>query len=297
MKQKKTGARAFFFSFFLSLALLSGVGAGLLAVAGETDLPKEATSASYVYTPTEEDAMTVLLMGTKQDTLSPERYTLLRFLPTEEKLYLVPLPAELEATVNIKTGTLPALYDYGGVGAVKKGVENAFFLRVDRFVKYNDEELSSFVDLLGGVACEVEEAVEFERNGGTVRLPRGLQQLDGGKLLAYRDSPLFLSLPEDERRKEEAELLKMGFAQKLVISSEEKLEGWFSALVNTMQTDLTRYDFTVRREALVTFLSVPEEKVTLFLPEGSYREEWDGQKFTPSRETKEALWQWFEPTE
>jgi len=295
MKRNKTGVRAFFFSFFLSLALLGGVGAGLLAVAGETGLPKEVPSASYVYTPTEEDALTVLLMGTEKDTLPPERYTLLRFLPAEGQLYLVPLPPELEATVNITTGTLPALYDYGGVGAVKKGVENAFFVRVDRFVKYNDEELSSFVDRLGGITCEVEETVEFERNGKTVRLTRGIQQLDGETLLAYRDSPLFAKLSEDERIKKRSELLKAGFEQKCTASSEGKLEEWFSALTNTMQTDLSRYDFTVRKEALSVFLSLEREKTTLFFPEGSYREEWDGEKFTPSPATKEQLQRWFEP--
>ena len=295
--KKRSSVRAFFFSFFLSLALLGGVGAGLMVITGDVKPVNEAPSSSYVYQPTEEDALTVLLMGTERDTLPPQRYTLLRFLPEESVLCLVVLPPELEATVNITTGTLPELYDYGGVDAVKQGVENAFFVRVDRYIKASDEELTDFIDHVGGIEYRIEKTVEYEKTGSMVRLIGGLQNLSGKKLLDYRDSPLFTELPEESLLQKRGELLQACLKQKLDQTTVTELEEWFRFLANTMQTDLSRYDFALRTEAFSAFLSDKNKKFVLLLPEGETREEWDGEKFTPSQTMMEEVQKWFEPSE
>jgi len=69
--------------------------------------------------------------------------------PSRRVIRVVPIPPELEATVNIETGTLPQLYEYGGVQTVCSGVENAFFIQVDRYLKCNEKALSGLIDQVG----------------------------------------------------------------------------------------------------------------------------------------------------
>lgn len=300
-KQTHIGIKAFTFAFMASLAALGVLSVGILAVIHLTS-PVEESQQSVAgppgYQPRAEDGMTILFMGSKDDTVPPDRYMLVRFYPSERVLRLVPIPQELEATVNIKTGTLPELYDYGGVQMACDAVRNVFSIQVDRYVKYNDEDFVDLVDLFGGIEAEIEQTTEYtSEDGSTVRLVAGQQLLSGKKLSEYLHSPLFTELEENEALKRCAELLVSGVEQRLVNSIASRADTLFASFVDIVQTNITNYDYTVRKEAIGYIAQSEQSKAVYQLLDGSYTETDDKIKFTPSPEGKEVIQSWFEPYE
>ncbi len=152
---KHIGIKAFFAAFFFSMAALGLICSGIVALTGlftPVESSQQSVAGEPEYQPVSEDALTLLLMCSEDDVKPPDRFTLLRFCPEERVIHFVPLPPELEATVNIKTGTLPQLYEYGGVDMVCAGVQNAFFIQVDRYVKCHEKALAELIDQEWGVS-------------------------------------------------------------------------------------------------------------------------------------------------
>lgn len=301
-QQKHLSTKAFFFSFTLSLAVLGILSAGILFLTNffesENALPQLAAETPE-YQPTEEDGLTILAMGSKDDITPPDRYMLIRFEPEEGVIRLIPVPKELEATVNIKTGTLPQLYDYGGVQMVCDAVRNVFSVKVDRYMKYNDQEFADLVDLFGGVECEVEQTVEYtSESGETVRLVKGVQLLSGKKLTEYFKSPLFTEQTRDECFERRAEIACSAIEQKLVDSIAPRADSLFEAICNLMQTNLNNYDYSIRKEAIGYIAGSSGEKAEYALIDGDYKEdERDECTFTPSPKGKQTVQAWLEPLE
>lgn len=300
-KQKHIGWKSFALAFALSLAVLGIISAGIMLVTNlmnpKSDKP-QSVAAEPGYEPRAEDNLTILLMGCRDNTEPPDRYTLIRFYPEERVVRIVPVPKELEATVNIKTGTLPQLCDYGGVQMACEGVRNALFVKVDRYVKYTDAEFTEWVDLFGGLELEVEQTVEYQSEAGSkVRLVEGLQLLNGKKLLDYLNSPLVAGLSDSERLKREADLLAEGINQRLVNSISSRADSIFEQFTELMQTNISSYDYTMRKQAIGYLAQSEEAKAAVQLIDGSYTGNKDAKKFTPSPAGKEMMQNWFEPYE
>lgn len=300
--RKHVGTKAFFLAFLLSMAILGSVSACVLAVMGLFEnrggLP-QSVNVQPEYQPVESDNLTLLLMLSENDITPPDRYMLLRFSPTQDVLRLVPVPTELESTVNVKTGTLPELYEYGGTPMVCSAVENAFSIHVDRYIKTNRAALEGFIDIIGGVEYEVEQTVEYqpEGAGGTARLVEGFQLLGGTKFLQYLYSPLVTELSQPAQMEKRAELFSLAVTQRWTTGLITRSDALFEQITNTLQTNLTNYDYTIRKRALQYFAGLGEERTEWFVPEGTYRQSGKKEVFDPSAESKSKLKQWFEPLE
>lgn len=298
---KHIGIKAFIVTFLFSMAVLGLISSGIAALTGlftPVDSSQQSVAGEPEYQPVSEDNLTLLLMCGEDDVKPPDRFTLLRFCPEERVIRFVPLPPELEATVNIKTGTLSQLYEYGGVDMVCAGVQNAFFIQVDRYIKCNERALADLIDQVGGIEYRVEQTVEYkDETGESVRLVEGLQLLGGNKVIDYWHSPLMAGLSGEARLKKQAAFLEAGLEQRFSEGILSRIDDLFDQLSNSMQTNLTNYDYTVRKEAIRFLARIKEEKVTCQQLDGSYREEKKTKIFTPSSEGKAMVQGWFEALE
>ena len=297
-ERKHIGIRAFFLTFLLSMAVLGVISVGIVIFTGvfNQNGSPQSVAGEPEYQPVSADNLTLLLMSCKEDTKAPDRYTLLRFYPEERVIRIVPLPAELESTVNIKTGTLPELYEYGGVQMVCEGVENVFFVQIDRYLKCNEKALAELIDQVGGLEYQVEKTVEYQddETEETVRLVEGLQLLGGKKVLDYFGSPLVTELSEEAQLEKQAAFLKAGLQQRFSEGILARTDDLFHFMTNSMQTDLTNYDYTTRKEAIRFLARLDGEKIICGQMSGNYKEEKKRQVFTPSTEGKTLVQGWFE---
>ena len=301
-KKKHIGFKAFILAFFIALTALSLICAGLLIAleAVGTKTSSESAAVELGYKPVKEDDVSILLMCCKNDTVAPDLYILLRFAPVERVIHFIPVPAELEATVNITTGTLPELFNYGGVQMTVKAVQNVFRVVVNRYLKINDDAFASLIDQLGGIEYTVDYTVEYsasssdESASAVVRLEQGKQLFSGKRLLDLINSPLRTSLDEAGQLQFTANLLQSGIEQKFVSSLGSQADTLFKTIANTMQTNLTNYDYTVRKEAIAYVCRSSSEKVAYNLIDGSYTEEKGRKIFTPTPEGIGVVQTWFE---
>ncbi len=301
--QQHMGFKAFLLAFLVSTAALGLISTGVIAITGlfsRPDFSEQSVAGELQYQPVSEDNITILLMCCEDDTKSPYSYTLLRFYPEGRVIRLVPLPKELEATVNIKTGTLLELYEYGGVQMVCDGVENVFFIEVDRYLKCNEAALSDFIDQIGGIEYEVERTVEFQKQGSEEksRLVKGVQLLGGKKVIDYFYSPLVTELSGEKQLEKRAEFLKIGLEQRFSEGILSRTDELFGFLTNSMQTNLTNYDYTIRKEAIRLMGRIETQKVVCLEVEGNYYTEKKGKvTFQPTEAGKSTVQAWFEPME
>lgn len=284
---KQTGWRAFASAFILSLVLLSLVAVTVVALldfsepadTSQPNIPKE------TYQPDKEENMTLLLMFGADRTKPPTTYQLLCFTPETRKIEVVPLPPELEATVNIRTDTLYGHYDYGGVDAACQAVQNALRITVNRYLVLDLESFAAMADYFGGLQYEVPEDINYfdPMFEGLQSLKKGFQLLDGMKLRILLRNPASYQEDMPEQR---GTFLVEAINQCLDETIAENGEALFTAAVNETVTNLNHFDYTKREEALSYIAESDTEKAELLVLEGTWDFTRKGKRFTPSPESK-----------
>lgn len=301
MRSNHIGIRAFWATFCLSTAILGLISLGIAGITGffdSDDSLQQSAAGKAEYQPVTKDNLTLVLMCGEDEIQPPNRFVLFRFFPEGREIRLIPLPSELEATVNIKTGTLSELYEYGGVDMVCDAVQNAFFIQVDRYLRCDEKSLSELIDRVGGIEYRVENTVEYSNEKGeTVRVVKGTQLLSGKKLYDYQNSPVFTGLSEKAQLERRTALLKTGLEQRFSEGILSQTDDIFDLMSNSMQTNLTNYDYTIRKEAIRFLARVREERVVSRMIDGEYYMKKKVKAFTPSAEGKEKVREWFEPLE
>lgn len=287
---KQTGWRAFTSAFIISFVLLSLVAVTVVALIdtsqpvdhSQSDVPKES------YQPDREENMTLLLMFGADRTTPPTSYQLLCFTPETRKIEVVPLPPELESTVNIRTDTLYGHYEYGGVDMACQAVQNALKITVNRYLILDMDSFGAMVDQCGGLSYQVPKDINYfdELFDGLQSLQRGLQMLDGEKLrILLRNPEEYQENMPQIRGEFLVTVINSCFDQSFV----EKSEDLFTAAVNETTTNLNHFDYTKREEALRYIAESEEEKAELLLLDGTWETTRKGKRFTPSRESKEVI--------
>ena len=74
-----------------------------------------------------------------------------------------------------------------------------------------------------------------------------------------------------------------------------RADALFASFVDLAQTNITNYDYTVRKEAIGYIAQSEQDKAVYRLIDGSYTGTKDEKRFTPSPEGKEVIQSWFEP--
>ncbi len=227
-------------SFTLAFILLFGIG--VLAVttliqSQEPVIVQTNTTVQQRYQPGEDEVLNILLMLCKNRSDIADTYILLQINAYENSVAIAQIPADLQSTVNVRTDSIAGLYDYGGIEMAKKGVENLFFIEIDRTVRIDDASLTTLVDYLGGMEWNVDEQIAYQdANGEELILQPGRQAIDGRRFCVLMRSDYAV------------EALCSLAAQRCNESLLGRLQSFFSLLGTNTDTDLTAYDFEYFRK-------------------------------------------------
>lgn len=93
---------------------------------------------------------TILFIGAEGTQLNGS--VILRVLPTEGKILVVPVSNKTLSLVGTTAGVLSELYRIGGTDYLIKGVEYAFGITFDKYIKMSDLGFDSIVEYLGGAS-------------------------------------------------------------------------------------------------------------------------------------------------
>ncbi len=235
----------------------------------------ESVSAENSYAPSEADSMTLLLIYSLEKRQTASCFMLVRILPAEKKLVVVPLQSDICAEVDGMKSTLYEFYRTGGSLQTVKAVENASGIKIDRYMKFDKSSFTVIIDLLGGVQYNVPYNLIYDNTDGgeDTIIKQGNQYLDSSLLSKVITFPNFKN-GEEERAKVTGTLIADVLKSNITPGVRSSLDSMFSEVINSsVETNVTAYDYKDKKEAL-KYLIDPEQDniVTLVLPSGTYDE-------------------------
>jgi len=236
MERKGKGFAVFLASVCVSLVVLGGLLLLFMLYMKTTraEAVKLDEQVRTRYQPAGEESLRCLLLGCRRAESLPELVLLLSYDAPGGTLTVVGIPPEAVCTVNGRTDTLSGHYDYEGVRGAAGAVQALFGVEVDRYLRTQQTGLSNLTDFFGGVPWGEEE-----------RLLDGRQAVS--LLFGQEESEL---LPLKERTGLSLALLERGLPAAL---TEAQYEAFTQAVFYNCETNLSQYDFVLRKKGLLTW--------------------------------------------
>lgn len=257
MEQQKSNGKkrwtAFLLSFLAAVMIFSLAVGGVMMWGGTFSnlaASSEESPVSEGYQPDPGQSLMVLAIGCRERGDPAKAFALLYLNAADHSLSVCALPPETLATVNIRTDTLAGFYDYGGAQMAEEAVQNAYNVYINRYVRVSMEAFCTFFDLLGGVemALPYDMANRAQREGSLPAQEEGQNQLlDGNRAYELFGTP---GAGELDQVHLQTGILGAFFKQHITPRTVQASETLFNAVINLVDTDITRYDYTCRVEML-----------------------------------------------
>jgi len=241
----------------------------------EPDIPDIGLMADTdKYIPAAENNKSTLFIFDSEKRMSGCCFLFVRMLAEDQKLALIPLPADTFADVN---GTADSIYEFyrkGGAPQAVSAAENALNLDIDYYVKLNNESFRVIADIFGGVDFMVPYNLVYTNpdTGEETIIHEGSNYLDSDLLRKVITYPLYSS-GEEYRAK------MMGVAITDLINKNvdegfsSHVDDYFHAVINSSaETDFTAYDYEEQSAAIKYISENNERAAQLITVTGEYNE-------------------------
>ncbi len=218
-------------------------------------------SSSSVYLPDSSDCMTLLLC---EDSPSPSVYLLLRFQPVVGNIFIFPFPQKLVLSLNQVSEPASQIYRSFGINGICQALSQTYPIKVEHYIKLSKEALVPLLDELGSTKIFLEKDFPMDIYNTSVILKKGLQVLDGAKMMQWllKETPSNFS----EQGKFLSKVLADCINQHLSLLEESNSQELFSAVVNSCQTNLTFSDYDARRKAADFLSQIAKDPARPLLP-------------------------------
>lgn len=157
--------------------------------------------------------------------------------------------AALAATAT-GTESPASIYLKSGDSALVSAIENAYGIKIDRYIGATETEFKSFINYFGGVEVNVPEQVNYRSSEMSLVLIKGKQNLKGDTFFKYI---LYLdTLSNGDRRQSSAisQLLESIFRP----DNLNKRNRIFKQITNDMSTDISIVDFSSEEDGIVMLM-------------------------------------------
>lgn len=310
MSRKRASQTPIFISYVVTMLIcfvIFGSAAAVLLDKFVTQPKLEREEASSQVTTTVQDEydysehrQTVLFVNAEGEQIYG--MTLLRVLPDTLTVKSVPISPATIATVGDTSGTLAALYEAGGMTYLYKGVENAFGITPDKYIKIDNSGFNRLCEYLGGTSTYVFPTDLYYRDE------------DAGTMTSFSHGPATRTLWGDDIRKiVNYPLYEEGFKDALSVTGEltvclinsacntnstaltSNLQEVFNTIYNNSDTDITSKDFKSSKAAYSYLVEKSSSPATYRLPSGTWNQTFT--QFTVDTDFKTELLQYFELTD
>lgn len=226
---------------------------------------------------------------------------LLRVLPDTLSIKVVPISPATIAKVGDTSGTLAALYEAGGMTYLSTGVEDAYGISADKYIKINNTGFNRLCEYFGGTSTYVFPTDLYYKDEDT------------GTLTSFTHGPATRTLwGDDIRRIINYPLYEEGSKDALSVTGElavclinsacntnsttlvSNLQEVFNTIYNNSDTDITSKGYKDSKEALSYLIEKSGSPATYRLPSGSWNQNFT--QFTVDNDFKAELLQYFELT-
>ena len=281
MAKKSTKiALTYFITICVTLLLIGGLCVFLLGDIMNPDTNKtpsvelEQMGSGSGYVPTVNDNKTTLFIFDSQKKMTGTCFMLVRMVASESQLVLMPIPADTYASPDGTENSIYEFYRTGGSAKAVQAVESAMDIKVDYYLKLNNESFAALVNIFGGVNFSVPyNLIYADPNTGEETIIR-----EGDNYLDYNSLRKVITFPAynsgEEYRAKMMGIAFLDLVNKNVVSGfSSNIDDYFSQVINsTVETNFTAYDYKELSDAMKYVASSTDRIATLVTVSGAYDE-------------------------
>ena len=173
------------------------------------------------------------------------RFVLIQTAPADNAIRILDVPSHL---TDANGDTLTAIFSKRGALQAMQTVATALELSIDHYITWTAAGARSFLEELDrGVTYTLPESMQYtDKNGSTIRLSAGEQQLTGAQMAAVLQNDTWSNI--DIQKQTTTNVIAAILNQYIV--PQQSLDGYFSALADTAQTDLRIDHYNAFRRTL-----------------------------------------------
>lgn len=199
------------------------------------------------YEPTAKDSKTLLLILDAEKRESGSCFLIARFLPTEKKVVLLPLPSNTLVADGEENSTLYNVYRNNGTKKTVSAVEACLNISVDKYIKFNRSSFSVIADIFGSIDYIIPYNLVYDNpdTGEATVIKSGSRMLDSTDIRKVLTYPNYTQ--GEEYRTQclgiiANELITKGTTN--AASFADNLDDYFVTIINSdIDTDITAYDY------------------------------------------------------
>lgn len=233
---------------------------------------EELTADQYV--PDASNNKTTLFIFDSEKRMSGCSFMLVRLIADEQRMSIMPLPADTCAFVGGTEDSLYEFYRRGGAPQAVSAAENAVGLKIDYYMKLNNESFEVMVGIFGGVDFDVPYNLIYSNpdTGEETIIREGTTFLDSELLRKVVTYPLFNS-GEEYRAKITGVLINDLINKNIDDGFSSHIDDYFSAVINSSaETNFTAYDYEAQSRAMKYVASSDDRICQLVTVSGAYNE-------------------------
>lgn len=271
-------ALTYFITIIVTLIIIGGICFMLfryLTDPKEPDAGSEPNIERLVaeeYVPTSSNNKTTLFIFDSEKRLSGCCFLIVRMIADEQKMIIMPVPADTYAYANGTEDSLYEFYRRGGAPQAVSAAENAIGIKIDYYMKLNNDSFSVIADIFGGVDFDVPYNLIYSNpdTGEETIIREGSTHLDSAMLRKVITYPLYNS-GEEYRAKIMGVAINDLINRNIDESFSSHVDDYFSAVINsTVETNFTAYDYKEQSEAMKYVASSDDRVSQLVTVTGAY---------------------------
>lgn len=272
-------ALTYFITIMVTLIIIGGICFMLfrqLTAPKEPDAktPDIGELTANEYVPDASSNKTTLFIFDSEKRMSGCSFMLVRLIADEQRMAIMPLPADTCAHVGGTEDSLYEFYRRGGAPQAVSAAENAAGVKIDYYMKLNNESFEVMVDIFGGVDFDVPYNLIYSNpdTGEETIIREGTVYLDSEMLRKVVTFPLFNS-GEEYRAKITGVLINDLINKNIDDGFSSHIDDYFSAVINSSaETNFTAYDYEAQSRAMKYVASSDERICQLVTVSGAYNE-------------------------
>lgn len=271
-------ALTYFITIIVTLIIIGGICFMLfryLTAPKEPDASVEPNIERLVadeYVPTSANNKTTLFIFDSEKRLSGCCFLIVRMIADEQRLVIMPVPADTYAYIDGTEDSLYEFYRKGGAPQAVSAAENAVGVKIDYYMKLNNDSFPVIADIFGGVDFDVPYNLIYSDpdTGEETIIREGNTYLDSEMLRKVITYPLYNS-GEEYRAKITGVAINDLINRNIDENFSSHVDDYFSAVINSAaETNFTAYDYKEQSEAMKYVASSDDRVSQLVTVTGSY---------------------------
>lgn len=271
-------ALTYFITIIVTLILIGGICFMLfrrLTAPKEPDssgVPDIERLAADEYVPSETNNKTTLFIFDSEKRFNGCSFMIVRMIADEQRIAVMPLPSDTCAYVNGTEDSLYEFYRRDGAPKAVSAAENAVGIKIDYYMKLNNDSFSVMTDIFGGVDFDVPYNLIYSNpdTGEETIIREGTAYLDSDMLRKVITYPLYNS-GEEYRAKITGVLINDLVNRNIDESFSSHVDDYFSAVINSSaETNFTAYDYEAQSAAMKYVASSDNRVSQLVTVTGAY---------------------------